>query len=443
MFFSHPKNEVITRNYDVTGSGFSILPTTPKTTPSENEKFRWTVSLIKDLLAIFSSTFLSALGYGMLMVMIAIKMEANIKNEVLMSLAAATQIGAGVIFSRFLPSMGQKTGMVNSIYIGTLISAVCSLLLYQYFGYILWILTIFGLGTSLFISGITRNTIMIDLAPTHVRAMVISFGTMLVAVGNSCGPVILNLLKTGDSFTSFVVASVFYLLSMLPLARLKKIDANVREDKKISIWRYIKNSPKIMFAGFSVSYAMASSSAFLIIYGIRIGMPPSEASLLLSILLFGTILYIPIGYLADRFNRRMLMISFAILSLVCANFLYINHNPEHISLLLFALFGCLAGIKLPAIVLINEKYKPTQRLAVNSAFSRMSLSGNICGLFITGAFMKHFGPQGLWLSVTIILMFFLIFCGMNYVKKILRKEFKTKDFSFFNKKNNNEQLSEV
>jgi MFS family permease len=171
---------------------------------------------------------------------------------------------------------------------------------------------------------------MIDLAPSHVRALIISIGTMLVAIGNSLGPITLAITKTGEGFASFIIAAILYLASILPLSRLKKIDSAIREEKRISIWRYIKNTPKIMFAGFSTSYAMSSSSAFSIIYGLKIGLVPSEASLLLSVLLFGTILYLPIGYLCDLLNRRMLMLTSATLALICSYLLYINTDPERI-----------------------------------------------------------------------------------------------------------------
>ena len=436
LVFFRSKAEVVSRNYDVTGVGFSALPTNGKSNISDEQEFKWSVGLVKDLLSIFSSIILSAIGYGILMVMIALRLEANVENEILMSLCTATQIGAGVIFSRFLPIFGQRFGMIKSIYIGSILSAIFALFLYKYINYPFLLFVIFILGTSFFICGVTRHTIMIDLAPTHVRSIIISIGVMLVAVGNSMGPIILALLNTKDNFISFLVASLFYMMSMIPLSRLKKIDSAVREEKKISIWRYIKNSPKIMFAAFSVNYAMSSSSAFAIIYGIKIGMPQSEASLLLSVLLFGTILYIPIGYLSDILNRRLMMIGFAFLSLFCAYNLYINTNQQEIYTLLFLLFGCLAGIKLPAIVLINEKYKPTQRLAVNSAFSRVSLTGNIIGLFTTGFIMTNLGPQGLWISLMIILMLFLLFCIGNYSKKIANHEFKSGDFSIFKKAQN-------
>lgn len=444
MFFFHHKREVISRSYDVAGTGYSPLPARAKIVPvEEQQKFCWTVSLAKDLAAIFSSIFLSAVGYGILLVLIALQLEQHVKNEVLMSLSAATQIGAGVIFSRFLPSLGKKAGMINSIYAGTIISAIGALVVYVYPGYILWLLTIFALGTSFFICGVTRNTIMIDLAPSHMRAMIISLGTMTVAIGNSLGPIILKLLQTGSGLTSSIIACLFYLFSMFPLSRLRRVDANIREQKKISLWRYIKTSPKIMFAGFSVSYAMSSSSAFLIIYGIQSGMEKGEASLLLSVLLFGTIFSIPIGYLADRFNRRMLMIISAVISLYFAYSLFINTDLQKIYSLLFLMFGFLSGIKLPAAVLINEKYKPTQRLAVNSAFARFSLTGNVTGLLCTGFIMKQMGPQGLWASVMIILFLFLSFCCVNYWKKILNKEFKKQDLSIFNKKITDEQLLDI
>lgn len=442
MFFFHPKQEVTTRNYDssgVGGTGFSPLPLTSQTKKTE-QKFQWNAELIQDFSAIFSSIFLSAIGYGILMVMIALRMDMHIKNEILMSVSTATQIGAGVIFSRFLPALGRKTGLIKSIFIGSIISAFFALVAFYYVNYAIWLITIFFLGTSFFICGVTRNTIMIDLAPTHMRGLIISIGSMLVAIGNSMGPILINLLETSDNFSSFALASFFYLISMIPLLRLRKIDAAVREEKRIGVWRYIKNSPKIMFAGFAVSFAMSSSSAFLIIYGIKIGMPKEDASLLLSVLLFGTIFSIPIGYLADIFNRRLMMISAGFFSLILSTILLFNHNHHHIHILLFLMFGCLAGIKIPAVVLINEKYKATQRLAVNSAFSRFSLIGNIFGLFTTGLVMKCCGAQGLWLSVSLILFIFLVFCCINYYQKFSRGEFNAKDFSIFNKNENEPQI---
>jgi MFS family permease len=444
MLFFHTKREVVTRSYDVLGAGFSPLPLNKPTDkiPDEQE-FTWSIGLIRDIIALFSSILLSSIGYGILMVMIAFRLEEFVKNEVLMSVSSATQIFAGIIFARFLPDLGRKIGLTNSIRLALFTAAICALLMAFYVNFILWILVIFIYGTSAFICGVTRQAIMIDLAPKNMKALMISFGTISVALGNSFGPIFLQMIKTQDHFITFAIAATFFLTAIIPLHRLKKIDADIREEKKIGIWRYIQNSPKIMFAGFCVNYAMSSINSFLIIYGIKVGMTQNDASLLLSTLLFGTIFSIPVGYLADILNRRFLMIFSACLSLLCLFCIYFNDDINQIYTLLFLTCGCVAGMKLPAIVLINEKYKPTQRLAVNSAFARFSLMGNVVGIFTTGFIMNLVGPKGLWLSDIIILQLFLLFCFCNYLKKIKDKNLDLKNFSIFNNKNSNEKPSEI
>ena len=439
MLIFYRNNGGISRNYDHTGEGFAPLPLNKN---NVNQNFTWNLSLVQDLLAIFSSIFISGIAYGILMTMISFRLEANVENEILISLSTVVQIGAGVIFSRFLPSVGQKVGMIKSIIIGSIVASICSLLLFKFVFYWLWIVIIYFLGTSLFTTAVTRNTIMIDLSPPKIRSIIISIGITLVALGNAFGPILLNLIKTNDSFYSFLLASILYLISTIPLLRLKKADSIVREQKKVAIWRYIKNSPKIFFAGFTMSYIMASCSAFSIIYGIKIGITPSEASMLFSSLLFGTIFYTVFGFLCNYFNRRFLIILSAFSSLYVIYLINYYGNNENIFILLFLLFSSMSGIKLPTLVLINEKYKPTQRLIVNSAFTRVALIGTICGLLTTGALMKHFGHSGLWLSCAIILTCFIAFWFLNYLYKFMNNDFSYKDLTILYK-NSNESEQEL
>lgn len=421
-----------TQNYEILSTGFtSIKPSAP--TEENKQTFRHNINLAKDITALFSSIILSSIGYGMLVTLIAFTMETHVKNEILIAISSATQIGAGILFGRFLPILGRKIGMVNSLYLASSICSICALIMYFYIDYFLWIFIVFFFGSALFISGVTRQTLMIDLAPPHTKAIIISLGGMLVAIGNGFGPIFLEMIKTSTSFSSYAIAALTYILSILPLSRLKKSEVKIREEKRIGIWRYIQASPKIMLAGFCVNYSISSASAFLIIYGLKIHMPQNEASMLYSALLFGTIFSIPLGYLTDIVNRRILMISCAALSLLCVLTLYFNEDPTKINVLLFLTFGCMMGIKLPAIILINEKYKPTQRLAVNAAFAKFCLMGNIVGIFTTGAIMKLSGASGLWLSLSIILSLYLIFCANNYIMKAWRGELKFKKFSFTEK----------
>jgi predicted MFS family arabinose efflux permease len=297
------------------------------------------------------------------------------------------------------------------------------------------------MGTSLFITSVTRNTIMIDIAPTKFRALSISIGSVAVAVGTALGPIIINILGTGENLITFIYSAVIYVISGIIIFRVKKIDSIIRHQKKIAIYRYILHSPKIMISGFSFSYVMCSCSAFSIIYGLKIGLDESQSSLLLTYLLLGNIAFIPMSYLCNKFNLRFLMICFSLISLYSIINISKIENFENLHLYFFILFVCLSGIKLPTLVLINEKYKSTQRLAVNSAFTQVTLLGAVFGLITTGIAIKAFGYQGLWYSTGGILVLHLIFCFLNYAKKIIFGEIKLSNFSIIKKNIEPEELN--
>ncbi|MFZ9469490.1 MAG: MFS transporter [Rickettsiales bacterium] len=433
MLIYFRNNQNTSRNYDYTSFGFNPIALKKI---DDNQNIKINLNFIKDLLAIFSSIFLSSLAYGVLMVLIAFRLEDNVKNENLIAISTMVQIGAGVVFSRFLPSFGKKIGIIKSIVIASFIGSICSVALFDFINYPIWLIIIYFLGTSLFTSSVTRNTVMIDLTPPKIRSIVISISMTLVAFGNGIGALLLNFIKTEDKIYSFLLASFLFAISSLPLIRLKKAESIVREEKNIAIWRYIYNSPKIFFSGFTYSYIIASCTAFCVIYGLKSGMTKNEASMLLSALLFGTVFYIPLGILCNFFNRRFIMIFSAILSLYIIYLINFFSDRENINILFFMLFSVISGMKLPTMVLINEKYKSTQRLMVNSAFTRVALIGVIVGLFATGNFMKYFGYRGLWYSCTFILLIFIAFWAINYLNKILNKNLNFKELSILYKKSN-------
>ncbi|MFM7702868.1 MAG: hypothetical protein ACKO6C_05380, partial [Alphaproteobacteria bacterium] len=160
MLIYFRNNQNTSRSYDFTSFGFNPIALKKI---DENQNITINLNFIKDLLAIFSSIFLSALAYGIMLVLIPFRLEANVSNEALISISTIVQIGAGVVFSRFLPSFGKKIGIIKSIILASFIASICSLALFKFINFPIWLIIIYCFGTSLFTSSITRNTVMIDL----------------------------------------------------------------------------------------------------------------------------------------------------------------------------------------------------------------------------------------------------------------------------------------
>jgi MFS family permease len=389
------------------------------------------VKVFKDLITVFSSILLSAIAYGIMTVLISVRLENYVKNEFLISISTIAQVGSGAIFSKFLPPIAHKIGLTKSIFYSTIICAICCLLMYKFINFPVWLLIIYLYGTSIFACSISRGTIMIDLTPPKLRSIVISIGLTLIPLGSGLSPLILNLVNTNDSILSFVLASAFFLLSYLPIRYLKKVDSIIRENKNFAIWKYIKNSPKIFASCFTASFIMSSIGAFSIIYGLKLGMSQNNASILLTSLLFGTIFNIPIGILCNYINKRFIILFCAICALIIVLILYKFNSNQNIYFLFFLLYGFMSGIKLPANVLINEKYQSNERLIVLNAFARISIIGTIFGILNTGISMKYLGSQGIWITYLIVLIIFLIFWTINYILKFINHSITLKDLTFF------------
>ncbi len=99
MFLFKPSKQPFSRNYDLFHIGVANHVKNDKLQNFSNSE------LIYNFISIFASIFLSSVGYGILMVLIAIKAEKHIKNEILISISTITQIGAGVFFAKFLPNI--------------------------------------------------------------------------------------------------------------------------------------------------------------------------------------------------------------------------------------------------------------------------------------------------------------------------------------------------
>ncbi len=369
-----------------------------------------------DVLAIFISSFFASIGYGMLSTLISFRLESNIQDEVLISFSALLASASGVFLAKYLTSFVKKFGLIKSFNLAAFFAAICGIFFFFYINYFIWLVISFLFGIAIFVVNVTRQVMTIEVAPKKIKALIISCIGTITAIGNGFGPVILKIIKTEDAILSFLVAGIFLLLALLPLKRLNSLKMHVAKEKSIGLLRYIKNSPKIMGAGFCFNYCFASLSSFLIIYGLKIGLDKNQASSLYSALFFGTAFSIAIGYLVDIINRRFMMILGAFISICLANYIFLS-DYKNMHLPLFLMFGALIAMKIPAIVLINEKYKKTQRLAVNAAFMKFSIFGGITGILTTGFLMKDLGPNGLWASVIFVLGSFLIFCGANYLYK--------------------------
>jgi MFS family permease len=133
------------------------------------------------------------------------------------------------------------------------------------------------------------------------------------------------------------------------------------------------------------------------VYGVRAGLPESQAVWLVTALVLGGMAaQIPIGHLLDRFNAgRVLMFSGAIQAAGAATLPFaIHHGPAvWLLLLLWGAFG--NSIYTTSLTMLGRAYTKEQLPSANTAFTMFWELGAFFGPLLGGGAMWLWNPHGL------------------------------------------------
>ena len=119
---------------------------------------------------------------------------------------------------------------------------------------------------------------------------------------------------------------------------------------------------------------------------------------------FGAIFQWPVGFLSDRIDRRIILISVTLIA-SCLSILIIVSS--YLSLVIFFIFlAFYAGMSLPmhslAVAHTNDFLQPDEIVAASSSINIMVGIGAILGPIAVSLFMKVMGPDGFFVYIFIV-----------------------------------------
>ncbi|MEP4029761.1 MFS transporter [Roseibium polysiphoniae] len=154
-----------------------------------------------------------------------------------------------------------------------------------------------------------------ERATNETRGKIFGIYTMINLGATTVGQMLLTL---GDpnGYLFFVLGSIIYSLALLPTALSTAMTpaplTQARLDPKL-LW---KNSPIAVVAIFLVGISNGAFGTLGAVYGRRIGLEVSDIAIMMSLaLLIGAIIQIPIGYVSDRLDRRIVLVSVALMAM--------------------------------------------------------------------------------------------------------------------------------
>ena len=325
--------------------------------------------------------------------------------------ASATLIGAlamagpvGVMLGSFvIPRFMRQIEGRKLLLAGVVIEIVLIVALMSTDSVFAWFVIRFLGGLTGVVLFVVTETWMIEITPEPHRGRVMGLYNTTLALSFALGPLILSM--TGvEGKTPFVAGIILMALAGLPLLFAGTYRPSSAEEPGFGIVSFIRVAPLLALACFVVAFKDLAGVSLLPVYGLRVGLDESSAVLMLFFAsIGGALLQLPIGWAADYFDARKVLVVCAFVGVFGALIWpFVVGVPVLLWITLFLWWGFFAGAYTVAMILAGQWFKGVELATAMAAFGVYWGMGAFAGPLIGGVSMDLWNPHGLALTLVIV-----------------------------------------
>jgi MFS family permease len=349
------------------------------------------------LAAVFSSTLGVGLIFGFQPPLLALVLaRAGSSNFVIGAVTAASLVAVislGPWYPKILARLGLRRSVIAGVCAGACLLAVMPL--WPSVG--AWLLLRLVAGGALGLSWIASEVWMNSVSGARSRSTVMGIYGTVFSIGIMAGPALLEFTGT-RGWQPFSIGAAVLLASLLPLLLLRRVTSAAQSFTPMRrLGAAIRGAPAIMTAALVAGLVESADLTMLPLFGMRAGFPDRQALLLVTVFMAGNVvLQAPIGVLADRNGRRLMLAICALLSGVGPLLLQAwLRTPALLWPLLIIWGGTLYAFYSQGIALLGAAFDESELPTANTVFVMVYCLGGILGPCVGGFAMDAWPRYGL------------------------------------------------
>lgn len=244
-------------------------------------------------------------------------------------------------------------------------------------------------------------------APPHLRGRVVAAYASAFFIGFAMGPVIIDLV--GPEGWGAILSAVGFLIgSAVPLFIARRYAPPITLEALGNPLPLLAQAKVVALAAFAAGLTESLCFGLFVVYGLELNWGTSPALHAYTALLVGGILLqYPIGWLADRWNKRLVLALISLNTVICVVALsFVTLQPTIALFWSFLLGGGVLGFYSLGLMLLGEKFQGEDVVRANTGFLLAYQGGALFGPSVGGAAMTFGGPLGF--TVVLALAGFLL-----------------------------------
>ena len=375
------------------------------------------------LVAVIASAGVVGLTFGLSMPLLALLLERDGVDPTWIGLNASMASVAVLVAGPLVPRVLDRFGVLPSLYGSVAAVAAIFLLLPLWYGLGPWFVLRFLLGACGAVHWIICETWILSIPNRANRGRIVALYLTLLSAGFAIGPLLIGLVGL-DGWTPFVTSAGLIALSAVPLLLARSSAPRLPPRAPAAFANALRRAPLILAAAVLAGFTDTAHLSLLPIFGLQSGLEREQALLLLSVTLAGSmILQLPIGWLADRVDRRRLLIALGLVMLAVPPALpQLIETGAFLWPALLIWGGASIGLYTLGLTILGDRFAPAEIAGANAAFVAFFEAGSMLGPIAGGAGMDLAGGQGYLLVLAAAAAAFIAFGVLRGVGRTYTKE---------------------
>ena len=291
----------------------------------------------------------------------------------------------------FLPAIVGRLGLRPFIYGCIVLQLVLTLLMPLFDNLIAWFVLRGLMGAAVNGLFVASETWINAVAEERSRGRVLAIYGAVLSGSFALGPLMISIAGT-EGWLPFVATAALIAMAGIPLIWSGGLLPMIQGRASFGVLSFF-----LVAAVFLSAFKEMSMGALLPVYGVRSGLSESAAAAMLTACYVGALLFqLPIGWLADRMNRYLLLILLIVGGLVGALLLpaIVSLDRPFMWLGLGLWIGLFTGTYIVAMTIVGERFRGADLVAANASFGFLWGLGMLTGPFLSGTAMDIWDPDG-------------------------------------------------
>jgi len=354
------------------------------------------------LAAVFSGTLGVGLIFGFQPPLIAMVLSRAGSSSFSVGAVTAASLIAVMFLGPLYPAIISRLGLKVCIVAGVCCAAVVLIVMPARPDVASWLVLRLITGCAMGLSWIASEVWLNSISGDDSRGTVMGIYGTVFSAGVMMGPALLEWTGT-RGFLPFAAGSACLLLTLVPLAVTRRVRRSEQAFTPMrELGAAVRGAPVILLAALVAGLTESAELTLLPLFGLHAGFPERGALLLVTVFMAGNVvLQAPIGMLADRLGRRLMLGVCALLSGIGPLLLlpWLT-TPVLLWPLIFVWGGTLYAFYSQGIALMGQEYAAGELPAANTVFVMVYCLGGVIGPSVGGLAMDLWPDRGLQFSLS-------------------------------------------